>query len=388
MAMLSLSSLFPRRAQARPAKKNLPFGRVRYPVWYARAIFGIAHRRDFYRQLRISSLAQTPLAETIKDLRQQATDTRQKLYWFVLNEIDAKMSDGAPFSAALQDWCPSSEILLLSSGRGGARSLADAITRVLRMQKGLAEMRGTLVSVMLEPTFIVLGTYGLVVWMATNFVHALLAVTRGLPDSDFTGLAHQLIVVGELGSGWRVLIPPGILLAAAGLVFFSFSRWTGALRKYADSIPPWSLYRSVQGAAWMQSFSLLAESKVDYQKIMKDTAALGTPWLRERVLAARHLMIRPGMPVGSALWSTGYNFPSRDIALNLKSFGARPGFAEALSEVADEWFEAIVTTVKQVSVLMGILTMVLSTIAILWTFQASNDLQSQVTSILRSQYGG
>jgi type II secretory pathway component PulF len=360
----------------------------RYPQWYVKIAFGALYRRSFYQQLRVFSLAGLPLDESISDLRQQAADAKQWILFQVYDDIRDKLRRGVAFAPSLQTWCPPSEILLIASGKGGSKSMAEAITRVLKMQTGIAEMRVTLFTVMMEPTIILLGTYGLVIWMSTHFVDALLATSRGINAADFTGAAHELVAVGEFGGGFQAVLPPVAAISLGALILFTLPRWTGALRRYADDLPPWSIYRAVQGAGWMQAFSMLAQSGVPYEKILFDTAGLGTPWLRERILAARFLMVRRGLAVGDALAATGFNFPSKAIVLNLKAFGARRGFDEALAEVADEWFKSIVAAVKQSASLMGMLTMVLTTAVILWIFQASNAMTNQMTTLLRSQTGG
>jgi len=372
-----------------PKKKvtaRQPLGPIWYPKFYTLMIFRIVHRRSFYQQLRVFALAGNPMALTIATLRDQAVESAQLCFWYVLNDIYEQMEEGKYFALALSGWCPQSEILLISSGAGGSKQMAEAISRVLSVQKKLADMRGTFIFVMMEPTAVFLGTYGLIVWMASSFLNQMLAMIPNVDVTQFTGPAHQLVVIGELGSGYRAFLPPILFIALAYLIAWSFPRWTGKTRKFFDNIPPWSIYRSVQGAGWMQTFAMLAQSKVNYSNIMRETAALGTPWLRERILAARALMTKPGLPVGAALWASGYNFPSKTIAQNLKAFGARPAFAEALSEVADEWFDSIVSNMKATSMVTSIVTMIVATLAILWLFGASNALFTQVTTLLRSRY--
>jgi type II secretory pathway component PulF len=388
MSFMNVSSLFRRDPSASQVDSVAPFGKFYAPRWFIIMVFGLFHRRAFYRQLRVFSLATSPLADTLLNLSQQAREAGQAYLWYALNDIYLNMGEGTNFALALEDWCPPSEILLISSGSGGNKLLADAILRVLKRQKDMANIRTSFIFVMLEPGTVLVGTYFLMIWMATQFLSQLLSTTRGIDPSRFTGEAHQLVVLGEFGQGWHAIIPPAFAAGIVGLIVWSFPRWVGGVRRYFDLIPPWSIYRAVQGAGWMQSFAMLSESKVPYVKIMSDTAALAPPWLRERLLAARRLMITPGMPVGSALAATGYNFPSKSVALNLKAFGARPSFPDALSEVAEEWFTTIVDNMKLASSIVAIVTMLVATMSIIWLFQSANDLFSQVTTMLRSQYGG
>jgi nitrate reductase NapE component len=362
MSGINVANVFQWPRRRRPVDSRAPFGKNLYPVWFISFIFQAFYRRSFYQQLRVFSLAQTPLAETIATLRDQAREAKQALLWYVLNDMYTKI--------------------------GGNRLLAEAITRVLKRQKDMSEIKMTFIVVLLEPTVVFLGTYGLIVWMSTSFLDAILKLTRGIDTEQFTGLAHSLVVVGELGRGWHAFIPPAVLILISIVIGWSMSRWTGSSRRYFDGVPPWSIYRSIQGAGWMQSFAMLAESKVAFERIMLDTSELASPWLKERIVAARHLMVRPGMSVGEALASTGYDFPSKAVALNLKAFGARPSFPDALSEVAEEWFTTIVANMKTASMILGMVSLMLSTLGIMWVFQASNDLFNQVSIILRAKYGG
>ena len=357
------------------------------PRLVVRLLFGLLNRRAFYQQLRVFSLSNTPIAETIAELRIQAEEGKQKILWYVLNDIQNGLRAGLSFAETLREWCPQSDLLLLTAGGSSNKLMADAISRILKRSLGISEMWSALIFVMVEPSIVLFGTYGLVIWMSTTFLQKLLAEVPGVNADEFTGLAHQIVVVGEFGKGIGALFPPALFIAAMMLIFWSFPRWTGSVRKYFDVIPPWSIYRAVQGAGWMQSFAMLAQSKVAYQKIMKDTATLASPWLKERIITARQLMTNPGLPVGEALWASGYGFPSKKVALNLKAFGARPGFEDALGEISDEWFRSTINSVKVASMILGIVTMLVSTIAILWVFQSSNALETQLTTILKLKYG-
>lgn len=362
----------------------------RLPLWWpwlAKRIFNLSYRRRFYQRLRIITLGGIPLEEGVQEMRQQALETRQKAFWQMFDDVHRKMSRGAAFAETLRDWCPPTEALLIGSASGGNKSMVNAIDKVLTLQDGISDMRTAIMTVMLEPVIILLGSYGLVIWMATSFLHQILSVARGISTSQFTGLAHQLVVVGEFGGGFKSLIPPALFILLVVVIVMSMPRWTGTLRKYTDDIPPWSIYRAIQGAAWMQSFAMLADAGMTYDDILQETARMGTPWLRERLYAARGFLMR-GMPVGAAFWATGYNFPSKEVAQDLKAFGARTGFESALGALANEWLKQTVQRVKSASIFMGLFSMLASTASILWIFEASNALVSQLTQIMRSMAGG
>lgn len=361
-----------------------PFGKNRTPLWLLKFTFRSVYCKDFYRQLRLNTLAELTFAETISTLMDQAAETNESVYWHILKIMADDLTRGFSLTETLAQWCPASDLLLISSGGDRPKLMAEALARVLRMQAGRSEMIVALMMTMLDPAVVILATYAMTIWMATSFVNEILAAAQHINPDELTGLARQLLILGEYCQGWRVLVPPALFYLIVWGVIWSMPRWTGRARKYFDNIPPWSIYRAIQGAGWMQGFAMLAEQKVVYSKILAETARIGTPWLSERCLAALRLMNRSGLPIGDALWKTGYNFPNKRIALNLKFMGTRPGFSDVMTQISTEWYQSLINNMKMTSNLMAIFSLLISTAALAWVTQASSDLQNQVAALLRS----
>lgn len=325
-----ITSIFGGKRQGRNSSRA-PFGRNRNPLWMLKLNFSLFYCKDFYRQLRMNTLAEITFADTITVLMDQAAETNQAVYWHILKIMAGDLERGFSLTETLAQWCPASDLLLISSGGERPKLMAEALSRVLKMQEGRTEMRVALMMTMLDPAIVLVATYGMTVWMATSFVDEIMAAAQHVDPNELTGLGRQLLILGEYCRGWHILVPPFIFFAVVALVLWSMPRWTGPSRKFFDNIPPWSIYRAIQGAGWMQGFAMLAEQKVVYTKILAETARIGTPWLNERCQAALRLMNRSGLTIGDALWKTGYNFPNKRIALNLKFMGTRPGFADVMT---------------------------------------------------------
>ncbi len=359
----------------------------RWPMPVARFFFGMSYRRKFYQRLRIISVASVPLKEGVEELRKQAMESGQTAFMQMLDDVYQKMVRGALFSDAIADWCPSVDRLLLASSTGGNRSMTTVVDQILHLQDGVAEMKGSLLSVLTEPTMILLGTYGLILWMSSSFMTKLLAAAPGVTPAMFTGPAQQMVAVGRFASGVGAFALPMGILAFFLLIRWSMPNWKGRVRTWFDNIPPWSVYRSIQGASWMQSFAAMAQSGITYEDILQETSNRASPWLRERLLAARERLMS-GSSLGEAFWATGYQFPSKGIAADLKAFGSRTGFDQALGSLADEWFSGTVKSVKGASFFVGLFSMLASTLAILWVFTSSNAMINQLTQIMRNLHGG
>lgn len=358
-----------------------------WPLWFVQFYFRLFLTRPFYQQLKIFAMGNVPVDETIDELLVQARDSKQKIYAQALEIFSDRLNKRADLlSVALRGWIPVPHLLILSAADGSNRKLAEALGKIMVMQRKLSELKISLFILMFEPVLIIFGTYGLTVWMATSFVNHIMAFLHN-DSAHFYGLAAQLVYLGKLGRGFGAWVPPLVMLAVGWLVLGTMGRWTGRLRRYFDKIPPWSIYRALQGASWMQAFALLSAAGVPYEKIMLDTAGYAKPWLRERLLAIHTLMARRGRGVGQAIWESGYGFPSPQIAANLKAFSARNGLGEALANIADEWFDNIVGFIRGVSALMAIFIMMVSAGGIIWTMLASNDMINQATAIMRTKYG-
>src|SRR3546814_18795379 len=94
------------------------------------------------------------------------------------------------------------------------------------------------------------------------------------------------------------------------------------IRIYLDKIPPWSIYRMLQGSTFLLNIAIMIKAGVRLQNILIMMDKTGSPWVRSRVGAAL-AGINSGLNLGQALPGTGYQFPDDRKVQFLRSENGR-----------------------------------------------------------------
>lgn len=116
-----------------------------------------------------------------------------------------------------------------------------------------------------------------------------------------------------------------------GWTVWSLPNMTGLLRKKVlDNLPPWSLYREIQGVAFMLNYSALTRAQVNAEGALLLLMKNASPWLHERLRETLKLL-RRGRNLGQALDQNGYHFPSR-LAIDRLILLTSGDHAEAIIE--------------------------------------------------------
>ncbi|MDC7123868.1 type II secretion system F family protein, partial [Cellulomonas fimi] len=120
-------------------------------------------------------------------------------------------------------------------------------------------------------------------------------------------------------SDWTEQWGPAAAFSGAALVvasLWSLPRWRGRIRRLADSIMPWSLYKDLQGAVFLMNTGALLGAGVHELEAMQLLHSFAPPWLQERLDAARDEMSE-GNSLGMALRKSGYDFKKKTLKVTL-----------------------------------------------------------------------
>ncbi len=355
-----------------------------YPPPLARFLFSLGGPDEFYSQLQVYVMAGISFIESINLLRVSAYKSKNKVNFQVFTAMWEVMEGGGTLIDAMKDWFPPTDILLMAGGSKSPKTLPEAIDRIIIMKNGISEAKGAIFAMIFDPLLVLVGTYGMIMWTSTIFYTKVMALVRNVHPLILTGAANQMAAVGRFADSWWVYSPPVIVLLIMYGLFRTFPRWTGKTRRSFDRLPPWSTYKALQGASWMQAFSLLAKTTPAYKDIVDDMAVYASPWLKERLVAISGQMT--DLSFGEALAATGYNFPDKKICENMAAIGPRRGFNESLDRLGVKWFQGLIQRLKASGSVMNTLIMLFSTLGMAWSFFATNVLVSQISMILQNQH--
>lgn len=311
---------------------------------WARLSMTASVRLRVYRKIATMLANGLPLLRILDELGNRASSHGKKPSQplaIAMSEWKRAVQSGQPLAEGMQDWVPRAEQLVILAAEQSGR-LESGLSAVIDVVQASRRIRASIAGGLAYPALV------LAVVLSYAYLFGTLVVPEFARVSDPTrwrGSAQALY----LASDWiRAWMPVLVLLVIAMIVLIvhSLPRWRGESRILADRLPPYSVYRMVQGSGFLFAFSALLSAGITVEKSLLRLCESANPWLRERLEGAL-LGVKSGLNCGEALKNAGYAFPSPEIVDDLCIHAEYRGFPEVLRMVADEWLEEGVAHIGQ-----------------------------------------
>lgn len=336
--------------------------------WYKRVWFTGAARIEIYEMLALMLENRMLLIDALREIRgvvnavspkaemaagrtkpghvddvKLRTVSAEAVHSWILH-LKAGDADGMPLSKAIGPWVPQEEAALIQSGEmtgdlSGA--LADAVEGI--QNKGA--MFGAVAAGTVYPIMLFVGSYFMLRIMATKVVPRF---ESQMDPELWEGAARALYVVAtafnRFGLAAAIAAVLGTVLAVLSLPYYR-----GPGRVFLDrSIPPWNLYKMVQGTTFLRNVALQTRAGIKLIDSVGAMAKTGSPWLRERLEAAQY-GLQQGQNLGEALYRAEYQFPDKKSVQILRALASRDGFDETIYRFAKRWQQDTLKRVKGAS---------------------------------------
>ncbi|MHB8408964.1 MAG: type II secretion system F family protein [Acidiferrobacterales bacterium] len=345
----------------------------------ARKTWGTKNRRAFYRRVAAQTRKGLRLAESVRILERRAR-ARWSAWTYdpevlAMSEIAARIENGLSFERALAGWAPPAELSIIAAG-SRAGKLPDALLLAIGMGQTTKRIRNRIFAELWEPgLFAAVGVY-LVYVIGTQMLPAMEGV---VPVNRWPLSAKFLLPLAWLvTSGAGSVISVGFLVLVA-TIYFTLPHWSRHGRRYFDRIPPWSVYRVLQGAAWISGFASLLSAGERIEAALAVQAEQATHWLKDRLLAAR-VEVQNGEEIGTALAHTGFGFPDPLLIDDISVYSGAADFPALIRELTDEWIAEKEEQILAVIKVLGAMFNIGVNIIILLMVVGMNSLQNMITT--------
>lgn len=341
-------------------------------------VIGAGSRIEIYETLELLLSNQVLLSTALKELyRVESKDGKKtsEPRAIVLLDCIETLEAGRSLSDAMEDWVPDQEVQLIRAGERSG-NLAGALVDVVRIIEAKQTIMGAVASGAIYP--IVLGS--MISLLLYQIAHNMVPqFARVLPVEKWTGASVVLRTIADFvtGYGLQFLIGMGIFMIWVAWSLPNMDR--SPVRKYLDFIPPWSIYRMLNGSTFLLNVAVMLKAGIRVQEILIMMSREGSPWLKLRIQAALQ-GINTGNNLGQALDNSGYNFPDPRAVQYLRILAEQDGFDEKLQNFGDRWLEKSVDGIKAASKVMlsvGILTTGLLILLILAGVMSIQQLAQQ-----------
>lgn len=227
-------------------------------LWFARRFFSLDERISFFGRLAELLDANFSLRAALETYYRGFSEKLKKddTRIIFLRDVLGGLAEGRDLSEALAPWVGPSERILLEAGEKSGY-LAESLRSCGRVAKNAKEIRQAVTGSLIDPA--INGTF--FIGTAIYYAVALMPSLAKLSDpAHWTGTLYLWYVVSEWLRNYSAAT--GILLLALGAAsWWSLSRLRpGTARRWLDRIPPWSLYRRIQGAIVLTSVSAMLKS--------------------------------------------------------------------------------------------------------------------------------
>ena len=318
----------------------------RFARFIYRATFNAQDRIELYDDFRQYLLDERPVKDIFNKLianysRRGKSPNHPVAQ--ILEECADNLNSGYGLADSLREWLPDQEVSIIESCDLAGRA-QDGFQSAIDIADGTGRMGKSLKSTIMTTGWIIMLIIGMLSLFCIMLVPVIMQV---VPLSQWnemqTGVYYLYLLLTEFG--WLTLI---LAVVAVWFVWFSLPRLTGPVRFFLDRFPPWSIYRRVQGAAFILNINAMISAGIpmgDAVKSMNNSTR--SDWLKERLDALEKAISGGEQNLGQALDVTGYDFPDERAIIKMQSLFETKNSEGSLKRFADVWLSKTVEDVEK-----------------------------------------
>lgn len=350
-----------------------------FDIWFAKVNFNTRFRIRFYKKLASGMSNGMKLIDIIANLRERyskksAKDPRA----IAMRRIEVELGVESDLARALKGWAKKEEISVIDIGMKSG-SLVQSLELAINMMENSLKVRKTLIKSLTYPAILFSAAIAVLFFIGTFVIPT---ITESIGNaSSWTGTA------GSLYSMSLFVQSNKFLYILCGIVFIIIlvsktisSSWGGAsIRKYFDKIPPWSVYKNVQGSAFMLSLSAMLMSQVSIHTAIKEIAKNSSDWTKSRVNSIARAQLYGKSGLGDAMEEAGHVFPDEETIEDIKFFQDQSNFEVILSEIGQENMDRSIEKLEAISGRISVLALLSIIGLIVWIVLGVMSIQNQIS---------
>lgn len=275
--------------------------------------------------------------------------------------ISQKISEGLPLAEGMREWFSPNVTEIIRVGEAGgalAQTMKSAINSL--SQKSVAI--GSFVGALAYPLIVILMACGVIVYLNTSVFIQFRAIK---PESEWPPAGQRLVSIAYVVQHWWWLIVIGVIVVIF-LMARILSNYIGDLRPLLDKYPPFSLYKKLVGAQFLETLGLLVSNGVVFKSALRVMQYQANPYLGSHLITMEHLLSTGKSNIADVL-STGL-IGENDL-MRLRVMAEVKGFEHGLIRMGVKGAEETAATLKLIAHLFGGIFLVIGGILVVFIMQ-------------------
>lgn len=338
--------------------------------------FGYTARMAFYDKIYrlCSNEVNLGFNDVVGELKEQQfrLHNGKSFLYFVYSDIHARLAAGADESESLSGYAPNVDIMMINSFKDD--DISVGFQNLINYNKTVKEMNSALAKALIYPCSLFAISIAVIWYFSVSLIPALTAAIT--PGMELSQSSEIMIALSE--NFYTYILTLGIVIGSlVSLLIWALPNYNGKYRVYLEKIPPFSIYRIVNGCGFLNALAALSNSGYQQLDALQEMKQNTTNYLgyRLELISER---IKTSETLGSALVNIKLDFPDKkmleDIEL-VSKFGVLDDSLESMAENMTQQGTSLIN--KQAATLKYIATAMIS-MTILLMFNGIYSLSSDM----------
>lgn len=259
--------------------------------------------------------------------------------------ISQKIGEGLPLAEGMRDWFSPNVTEIIRVGEAGG-ALAETMNSAIKALSQHGVAIGAFVGALAYPLLVISMACGIIVYLNGSVFNQFRAIK---PDNLWPPAGQRLVLIAHFVKDWWWLTIIGVVLFIY-LMGRVLKNYIGEFRPILDRYPPFSLYKKLVAAQFLETLGLLVANGVVFKSALRVMQYQATPYLGSHLITMEHLLSTGKSNIADVL-STGL-IGEQDL-MRLKVMAEVKGFEHGLVRMGIKGSEQATATLKLISRILG-----------------------------------
>lgn len=345
--------------------------------WYAKARFTIKSRINLYNQIRAMASEGIPVVDIIGDLEKiYKSENKNDYRSVILGEWRKALSRSGSFIKEIGKWIPESEVVMFKTAEETGQWVSCLDNLMFQMEKQ-AEIKGVVKSMMVYPLVLILFLAVVLFGFGMFGVPILTDMAPVSQWPDMSILLHDISMF--LVTKWPVVI--GALVISFFVIFRVQRTFVRPSRRILDKFPPFSIYKSMEGASFLISLAALLRSGIPFTDAVSIIEENASPWVRSKIKSVHRHLNRGRTGPESLIADGKLSMFNSEVRVQVKAYSKLANIEQSISRIGKSTVEITLSNVKfMMGIVRGVL-MLMVAMSIVWIYASFAMVTQEASKI-------